>query len=122
VIIEPVIGRASVRLGLAPNLRGRLASLSACRPLVIDYYTSRSRGVTTGDLIVWFGEPVSEPRYVELDTINDVTILADRHLVEVLEGATIREAGPPWHRHPAIALARPDAWIDFLDRHPVRRP
>jgi hypothetical protein len=121
VITEPVIGRAAVRLTISPVLRERLASLAAGRALVIDYYASRLRGVATGDLIVWFGEPPAEPCYVELEPIEDVVVLAERHLVEILEGATLREAGPPWHRHPAISLTRPEDWIDFLDRHPTRR-
>jgi hypothetical protein len=49
VIIEPVIGRAAVKLTLAPALRGRLDLLAAGRPLVVDYYASRLRGVATGD-------------------------------------------------------------------------
>jgi hypothetical protein len=121
VIVEPVIGRAAVRLTLSPALRERLASLAAGRPLVIDYYASPLRGMATGDLIVWFGEPAAEPSYVELESIDGVVVLAQRHLVDILEGATLREAGPPWNRHPAISLARPEEWIDFLDRHPIRR-
>ena len=57
----------------------------------------------------------------ELEPIDDVAVLAERHLVDLLEGATLREAGPPWHRHPAISPARPEDWIDFLCRHPARR-
>jgi hypothetical protein len=74
-----------------------------------------------GDLIVWFGNPAPEPCYVELEPIDDVAVLAERHLVHLLEGATLQEAGPPWQRHPAISLARPEDSIDFLDRHPSRR-
>lgn len=118
---EPVIGRATVRLALAPPLRDRLALLAAGRPLVIDYYASRLRGVATGDLIVWFGEPAREPCYVELEPVDNVPVLAERRLVSLLEGATLREAGPPWHHHLALSLARPEDWIDFLDRHPSRR-
>lgn len=120
VMIDPVIGRAAIRLTLAPGLEGNLARLAAGRLLVIDYYASRLRRVSFGDLIVWFGGPAAEPCYVELEPINGVTVLAERHLVELLDGATLREAGPPWQRHPAISLARPEAWIDFLDRHPPR--
>jgi hypothetical protein len=120
VIVEPVIGRAAVRLALRPALRDSLASLAAGRLLVIDYYASRLRGVATGDLIVWFGEPAPEPCYVELEPIDDVVVLAERHLVDLLEGATLHEAGPPWHRHLAISLARPEDWLDFLDRLPAR--
>jgi hypothetical protein len=58
---------------------------------------------------------------VELEPIDDVAVLAERHLVDLLAGATVREAGPSWHRHLAISLTRPEVWIDFLDRHPSRR-
>lgn len=102
-------------------MRGRLPSLSAGRPLVIDYYASRLRGMPTGDVTVRFGEPAHEPCYIELEPIDGVTVLAERHLVGLLEGATLRQAGPPWHRHAAISLAQPEDWIDFLDRHPARR-
>jgi hypothetical protein len=121
VVIEPVIGRAAIQLILAPGLQGNLAQLAAGRPLVIDYYASRLRGVAFGDLILWFGEPAREPCYVELAPIEGVAVLSERHLVGLLGGAILREAGPPWHRHPAVSLARPEDWIDFLDRHPSRR-
>jgi hypothetical protein len=121
VNIEPIIGRAAVRLTLSPALRERLPSLAAGRPLVIDYYASRVRGVAIGDVIVWFGEPAPEPSYIELEPIDGVVVLAERHLLDILEGAALREAGPPWHRHPAILLARPEDWIAFLERHPSRR-
>lgn len=121
MIAEPVIGRAHVRLALASTMRGKLASLSAGRPVVIDYYASQVRGVTMGDLVVWFGDPPPEPCYVELEPIDGVAVLAERHLVGLLEDATLREAGPPWHRHLAISLAQPEAWIDFLNRHHSRR-
>jgi hypothetical protein len=120
MVIEPVIGRAAVELDLAPTLRGRLAAIAAGRPLVIDYFASRFRGVAAGDLILWFGDPTPEPRYIELEPIEEVTVLADRHLIDLLDGATLREAGPPWDRHPAVSLARPEAWIDLLGRLPSR--
>ena len=43
-----------------------------------------------GDLIVRFGEPASEPCYIELEPIDEVVVLAERHLVELLGGATLR--------------------------------
>jgi hypothetical protein len=121
VIVEPVIGRANVRLAVSPDLRVRLTSVAAGRPLVIDYYATRLRGVATGDLIVRFGELAPEPCYMELDPIDDVPVLAERHLVDLLGGASLREAGAPWHRHLTVALARPEDWIVFLDRHRSRR-
>jgi hypothetical protein len=121
VVVDPVVGRSAIELAVELGLRNRLSELARRQPLVIDYYASRLRGLVAGDLIVWFGEPAPEPCYVELEPIDDVTVLAERRLVEVLEGATLREVGPPWHRHLAISLARPEEWIDFLDRHPSRR-
>jgi hypothetical protein len=120
VNVEPVVGRAALRLMVAPSLRRRLASVAAGRPLVVDYFATRLRGVAAGDLVVWFGDPHPEPCYLELEPIDEVVVLAERHLVGVLDGATLREGGPPWQRHLVISLARPDDWIDFLDRHPSR--
>ena len=71
--VAPVIGRASVELRLSTELQGRLNALAAGRPLIIDYYASCLRGVVVGD-IVWFGEPPSEPCYVELEPIGKVPI------------------------------------------------
>ena len=121
MIVEPIIGSAAIRLAVAPELRGRLALLAVGRPLIIDYYAARLRGVAVGDVVVSFGEPGPEPCYIELEPIDDVAVLAERHLVGLLEGATLREAGPPWHRHLALYLARAEDWIGFLDRHSSRR-
>ena len=119
--VAPVIGRASIDLRVSPGLQSRLSALAAGRPLVIDYFTSCLRGVVVGDLIVRLGEPRSEPCYIELEPIGEVSILAQRHLVDLLDGATLREAGPPWASPPGDLASRPEAWIDFLDRHPSRR-
>lgn len=117
IVVDPVIGRAEIELQLAPELRGRLRALAAGRPLVIDYYASRLRGVAVGDLTATFGEPAAEPCLIELEPVDGVVVLAHRRLRDLLEGATLREAGPPWNRHVAVSLANPGAWIDFLDRH-----
>ena len=117
ILADPVIGRAPIKVGVAPALGGRLRSMAAGRPLVIDYYASRLRGVAVGDLTVSFGEPDAEPCFFELERIDGVLVLAHRNLLGVLHGATPREAGPPWNRHLGIALAGPESWIDFLDRY-----
>ena len=117
MIIESIIGRAAIRIAVAPELRGRLALLAVGRPLIIDHYAARLRGVAVGDVVVSFGEPGPEPCYIELQPIDEVAVLAERHLAGLLEGATLREAGPPWHRHLALSLARAEDWIGFLDRH-----
>ena len=118
--LGPVIGRSPIRLGLAPPLAGRLPDLAAGRPLVIDYHASLLRGIRVGDIEVMVGEPDSEPCLIELDPVEGVVVLAHRRLIDLLDGATLREAGPPWHRHLALTLAKPEAWIDFLERHPSR--
>ena len=116
----PVIGRLSIQLELAPPLAGRLPELAAGRPLVIDYHASLLRGIRVGDINVMVGEPDVEPCFIELNPIEGVVVLAHRRLIDLLNGATLREAGPPWNRHLALTLATPEAWIDFLETHPCR--
>lgn len=116
----PVIGRSHIHLGVAPQLAGRLPELAAGRPLVIDYHASLLRGIRVGDITVVIAEPDFEPCFIELDPVESVLVLAHRRLIDLLDGATLREAGPPWKRHLAITLARPEAWIDFLESHASR--
>jgi hypothetical protein len=104
-----------------PKLRGRLSALAAGRPLVIDYFASVYRGLTVGDLIVRFGDPRPEPRYLELEQVEGVAVLAERSLADPLGGATLREAGLPRLRHLAVSLESPERWIDFLQHHPAPR-
>jgi hypothetical protein len=121
VLVDPIVGRSPLRLRVDPALQGRLLALAAGRPLVIDYYASVYRGVTVGDLIVRFGDPRPEPRYQELEPVEGITVLAERSLVDLLSGATLREAGLPKLRHMAISLETPERWIDFLQHHPAPR-
>jgi len=88
---------------------------------VIDYYASVHRGLTVGDLTVRFGDPAAEPRYVQLEPLEGVTVLAERSLLHLLLGALLHEAGLHFARHLAISLARPEMWIEFLDQHPSPR-
>ena len=69
--------------------------LAGGRSLVIDYYASVHRGLTVGDLTVRLGDPDSERRYMELEPLERVTVLAERSLLELLDGATLHEAGLP---------------------------
>jgi hypothetical protein len=119
--VDPVVGRSPIELNVEASLRGRLGRLATTRPLVIDYYASLQRGLTVGDLTVRFGLPSTEPRYVELEALEGVTVIAERSLLGLLEGATLREAGLPFARHLAISLLRPERWIEFLDHHPAPR-
>ena len=119
--VDPVVGSSSIELGLAPALLGRLAAVAKGRLLVIDYYASWHRGLAVGDLTVRLGEPDAEPRYVELAAVEGVTVLAERGLLGILAGAILRETGPPFARHLAIVLARPERWIEFLEHRAVSR-
>lgn len=118
---NPVVGKAPIELGVEPSLRGRLAELAEDRPLVIDYYASMHRGLTVGDLTVRFGDLGEEPRYVGLEALEGVVVLAERSLLDLLVGATLREAGLHFARHLAISLAQPERWIEFLEHHPTPR-
>lgn len=89
-------------------------------PLIIDYFASPVHGVMVGDLTATFGEPPPEPCFIELESIEGVVVLAQRSLVEVLDGARLDEAGPPWNRRVSVVLAGPETWIDFLERHGTR--
>lgn len=121
VAVDPVVGRSPVELDVEPGLRVRLAGLAGGRPLVIDFYASVLRGLTVGDLTVRLGDPDPEPRYMELEPLEGVTVLAERSLLDLLAGATLHEAGLPFARHLAISLVRPERWIEFLEHHPARR-
>jgi hypothetical protein len=121
VAVDPVVGRSPIALTVERGLRGRLVELGQGQALVIDYYSSWHRGFAVGDLTVRFGEPKAEPRYVALEPLEGVNVLAERSLLGLLDGATIREAGLPFARHLAISLERPEMWIEFLQQHPARR-
>ena len=121
MVVDPIVGRSPIVLALEPGLRGRLAGLAQGRALVIDYYSAWHHGYVVGDLIVRFGEPKAEPRYMALAPLEGVSVLAERSLLGLLDGASIREAGLPFTRHLAISLQRPERWIEFLDQHPSRR-
>jgi hypothetical protein len=70
---------------------------------------------------VRLGDPDAEPRYVLLEPLVGVTVLAERSLLSLLDGATLHEAGLPFARHLAISLVRPERCIEFLEHHPARR-
>jgi hypothetical protein len=58
---------------------------------------------------------------MELQPLEGVTVLAERSLLELLDGATLHEARLPVARHLTISLDRPERWIEFLEHHPARR-
>jgi hypothetical protein len=120
--VDPVIATSSLRLGVEPKLNLHLRRLAGGRPLVIDYYVSRHRGLTVGDLTARFPSEPLEPCYVELEPIDGIRVLAHRRLMKLLtDGATLRLAGIPLFRHVALVLPRPERWIEFLERCPALR-
>ena len=114
VAVDPVVGRSPIELDVEPGLRGRLAGLAGGRYMVIDYYASVHRGLTVGDMTVRLGDPDPEPRYVELEPLEGVTVLAELRRLDLLDGATLHEAGLPFARHLAISLVRPERWFAVL--------
>ena len=120
--LDPVIASASVRLDVEPNLNQALPQLAHGRPLIVDYYAVRLRGVRVGDITAGFRSRLLEPCYVELEPIHGVRVLAHRRLLELLTegGATLRLAGVLAFRHIALILPHAERWIVFLERCPVR--
>jgi hypothetical protein len=121
-----VVPRSEISLGVAPALRGRLAQLAATRVLVIDYFASRRCSLVIGDLTIDFEDEPPGPGYAELASIERVRVFAESRLLAILgdAGFTLRLGGPPFARHLAVDLDRPDRWIDFLEEPgvlPVRR-
>ncbi len=117
-----VVPRSQISLGVRPTLRGSLARLANGRVLVIDYFASRRCSVVIGDLTVDFGDAPPGPGYVELASIERVRVFAESRLLAVLgdAGSTLRLGGPPFARHLAVELDRPERWIDFLEGPGVR--
>jgi hypothetical protein len=113
-----VVPRSEISLGVAPTLRGRLAQLAATRVLVIDYFASRRCSLVIGDLTVDFENEPPGPGYAELASIELVRVFAESRLLAILgdAGFTLRLGGPPFARHLAVDLDRPERWIDFLDQ------
>ena len=112
-----IVPRSQISLGLEPTLRGSIAQLAKGRALVIDYFASRRCSVVVGDLTVDFEDTPPGPGYVEVASIESVRVFAALRLLGVLgdAGASLRLGGPPFARHLAVDLGRPERWIDFLE-------
>ena len=111
------IPRSVVAIGLAPDLRGRLAALAGGRTLAIGFYATRCcTSVAIGDLTASWVTGGAPRGAVALAPIEGVSLVADARLVDLLRsaGPTIRLVGPVFARHPAVMLERPELWIDFL--------
>ena len=115
------VPRSQISLGVEPTLRGSLAELANGRVLVIDYFASRRCSIVIGDLTGDFEDTPPGMGYVELASIEGVRVFTESRLLALLgdAGSTLRLGGPPFARHLAIDLDRPERWIDFLERPEV---
>jgi hypothetical protein len=120
--VNPVVAMSPIRIPVDRALLGCIERLAGERPLVVDYYASRSRGFTVGDLTAEFASGPLEPCYVELEPIAGVRVLCHRRLVDLLsDGAELHLAGLAFAPRVAVSLARPERWLDFLESHPAPR-
>jgi hypothetical protein len=112
-----VIPRSQVSLAVEPSLRGSLVQMANGRVIVIDYFASLRCSVVIGDLTGDFRDTPPGRGYVELSSIEGVRVFAESRLLAVLgeAGSGLRLGGPPFARHLAFDLDRPERWIDFLD-------
>ena len=104
-----VVPRSRITLGVEPTLRDSLAQLANGRVLVIDYFTSRRCSIVIGDLTGNFEDTQPGPGYVELANVEGVRVFTESRL-------SLRLGGPPFARHLAVELDRPECWIEFLER------
>jgi len=112
-----VVPRSQVRLGVEPSLRRSLAQMANGRLIVIDYFARRRCSVVIGDLTGDFRDTPPGRGYSELSSLEGVRVFAESRLLAVLgeTGSTLRLGGPPFARHLAFDLDRPERWIDFLE-------
>ena len=112
-----VVPRSQISLGVEPSLRGLLTHLANGRAIVIDYFASRRCSVVIGDLTADFEEMPLDAGFVEFGSVEGVRVFAEPRLVAVLAdtGSSLRLSGPPFARHLALDLDRPERWIDFLE-------
>lgn len=112
-----VVPRSRISLGVEPTLRGSLAQMANGRVIVIDYFASRRCSVVIGDLTGDFRGTPPGRGYVELSSLEGVRVFAESRLLAVLgeAGTSLRLGGPPFARHLAFDLDRPERWIDFLE-------
>ncbi len=115
-----VVPRSQISLGVEPALRPSLARLAHGRVVVVDYFASRTHrcSVVVGDLTGAFRDAPPGPGYVEFASIDGVRIFVESRLLTVLKdaGPSLRLAGPPFARHLAIELDKPERWLEFLER------
>ncbi len=91
IVVAPLaapIPRTAISIGLAPDLRPRLAALAHGRSLVIDYVASRCcTSVAIGDLTVRWEQQIPGPGFVELAPIEGVPMFVEQRLLGLLTSA-----------------------------------
>ena len=112
---DPVIAERPIRLRVDRRVRELLASWSGGRPLILDYYVTRCRGLTYGDLRARFTGEALPPRFVRITPIGPVEVLVERRLLGLIVGAELRIGGPTMLHHLTVRLPHPESWLDFLD-------
>ena len=103
-----------------------LGAVAAGRRLLIDYFATHccGRNVAVGDLTVGWSAVDGDPgsAWLRLADHDGLEVWLHRPLAPLLARAgprlVMRGRGP--FRHPAIELADPAAWIDFLAACPLR--
>jgi len=118
VVTREIVPRPQISLGVEPTLRGSLAQMANGRPIVIDYFASRRCSVVIGDLTGDFRGTPPGRGYVELSSVEGVRVFVESRLLSFFgeAGFSLRLGGPPFARHLALDLDRPERWLDFLDR------
>jgi hypothetical protein len=113
-----------VSLSLASSLEGKLAGIAEERVLVIDAYRSWSCGTWIGDLTAEWWRQRPGDNFVEAAQLEGVPVLVHRRLARILEaaGATLVSSRLPFFGGVHLELARPELWLDYLDRPIAWRP
>ena len=111
-------------LSLAPSLEGRFSGMAEGRVLAIDAYRSWQCGTWIGDLTVEWWRKRPADNFIVVAQFEGVPVLVHRRLVRILEAAdaTLVRSKLPLFGGVRLELARPELWIDYLDRPIAWRP
>jgi hypothetical protein len=111
-------------LSLASSLEGKLAGIADDRVLVIDAYRSWHCGTWIGDLTVEWWRQRPGDNFVAIAELEGVPVLVHQRLVRILDaaGATLVRSRLPFFGAVHLELARPELWLDYLDRPIAWRP
>jgi hypothetical protein len=116
-----VLRRENLPVRAASTVEAALRAAAAGRPLIIDFFTVRTRGRSIGDLIVGFDTARLGPAFVEVDPIADVPVVVEGRLLDVLRRGAAIVHRPWWWPFGArfwVRMDHPEDWIGFLDGRP----